>query len=208
MDTDIRIYNKDQMRQWQRIRYVKEVTQLCHRVCTTIAVSSSHAASKSRVKALETLVVSSPSACLSSLNAKLSLGCLGPGSAALILSDLHLFKIRWPDEPDDLLTIFLAHLLIILFCISWLPHKSAKPSDARMRNHGVSLSRLFVAEYSSKRRWTTSGSAVIYGGVKLRARNSSQGETLWNPGSRLYSTRLVNSGGCLNGTSPKPRGAY
>ena len=134
----------------------KKVTQLCHNVCTTIAMSSIQAVSISKVRTLDTLVLSSPSVCLSSLNAKLSLGCLGPsGLSVWIPSGLLFFESqgnRWEGEADDLLTRLFAHLLMILACASGLPHRSAKPSEARMRNQGVSLYRLLVPEDSSKHR--------------------------------------------------------
>ena len=56
----------------------------------------------------------------------------------------------------------------------------------------------------SSRRWIISGSAVIYGGVMFRTRNSSHGEVLWNPGNKLYKIRRVKRGDCLKGMSPKP----
>jgi hypothetical protein len=65
---------------------------------------------------------------------------------------------------------------------------------------------LLVAMLSpmSSRRWMISGSAVIYGGVKFRTKNSSHGEVLWKPGNRLYKIRRVKRGDCLKGMSPKP----
>jgi hypothetical protein len=90
-----------------------------------------------------------------------------------------------------------AQLVIIRCCPSPL-HKSTKPSDDRIRYRGEHENG------PSSLRCVTSGCAVIYGGVRLRNRNSSQGVVLWNPGKRLYKIRRVNMGGCLNGVSPKP----
>ena len=71
----------------------------------------------------------------------------------------------------------------------------------------LSLLVVLLLSQVSSRRWIISGSAEIYGGVRFRTRNSSHGEVLWNPGSRLYRIRRVNSGDCLKGMSPKPENA-
>ena len=185
-------------------------------VWTTIDVSSIQAPSISKVNTLDTPNLSSPpTARRRSLNAILS--CWDQGLASVTLSG----GLR--------ATILLAQLSKIRFWPS-PSHRSAKPSDARMRNRGrgsmggarllIFLNDFFVKGIlllvvvrwrllpvflgPSSRRWLISGSAVIYGGVMFRTRNSSHGEVLWNPGNRLYRIRRVKAGDCLKGMSPKP----
>ena len=189
-------------------------------VWTTIDVSSIQDPSISKVNTLDTPNLSSPPRVRRrSLNAILSCWDQGFASVTLsgglrdIMSLAQLSTIRvWPSPS----------------------HRSAKPSEARMRNRGrrfvagvgllMLLNGFFVKEILlvlvrgrglllllvpllwplSSRRWLISGSAVIYGGVMFRTRNSSHGEVLWNPGNRLYRIRRVKTGDCLNGMSPKP----
>ena len=136
----------------------------------------------SNVRARDTLYRSSPPRARRS----------NPSAILSTLSSLSLF-------PYDVVAMLFAQLSMIRFCPSPL-HRSAKPSDDNIRYRG----RLDDEDGLSRRRWVTSGCAVMYGGVRLRTRNSSQGEVLWKPGNKLYNIRRVNTGGCLKGMSPKP----
>lgn len=153
-------------------------------------VSSIHAASMSRVSTLETPNLSSPPTALLKRRRAI-LSCLDQGSASVTLSAGFLESIPFA-QPS-----------IMRFWPS-PSHRSAKPSEARMRNRGLwhgwldldlkSVRAKLAGEekvetlsssITSRRRCVISGSAVIYGGDWFRTRNSSQGEVLWKPGKRL-----------------------
>jgi hypothetical protein len=160
-----------------------------------MAVSSIHATSISSVSTFETLYRSPPNALLSSFSAILFDFSSGfPLAIAALTSCIHLANAH----TSGLFTAILFAQLVIMRCCPSPLQRSAKPSDVRIKYRGDDEDRL------SSRRCVISGCAVIYGGVRLRRRNSSQGEVLWNPGKRLYRIRRVNAGGCLKGMSPKP----
>jgi hypothetical protein len=130
-----------------------------HSVCTTMAVSSIHATSMSRVNTRETLYRSSPPSARRS-------------NRRAILSGRSFAPAPPPAPPaNGCDTIDCAQLATIRCCPSPV-HRSENPSDDRIRKRGLHEG------LSSSRRCVTSGRAVIYGGVRLRTRNSSHGEVL------------------------------
>ena len=118
-------------------------------VCTTIAVSSIHATSISSVSTFETLYRSPPSDLLSSLSAILS----DPVSG-------FPFAIARPNARTDNVegsgfeAVLFTQLVIMRCCPSPL-HRSAKPSDDRIKYLGEDEVR------PSSRRCVTSGCAVM-----------------------------------------------
>ena len=155
-----------------------------HKSCTMIAVSSIQATSISKVKTRETLKQSSP-----------------PRASRRSCSAIFVLPV-FPPTPTGRFRTMRRAQFVRTHSSPWLLHKSVKPSENRIRNRGVLGAR------GSRRRCVISGMAEMYGGDRFRTRNSSQGEVSWNPGKRLYSMRRVNSGGCLNGTSPKAVGEW
>lgn len=144
-----------------------------------MVMSSNQGTSRSSVKALETLTDSPPRPCHS--NCKALLGGIGIA----------------PERSRATGGMVRSHRSITLR--RCCPQISVKPSEHNMRY----LRRGLCKRSSGK--CVTSGIAEMYGGVLFSTRNSSHSEVSLLPGKRLYRRRLVNSGGCLNGVSPKHR---